>query len=51
MRNFDPSSKLTLGADASVVRSGWVKEQHVRLEADKIVEYQVNLAITFVLDN
>ena len=33
------------------VRSGWVKEQHVRLEGDKIVEYQVNLAITFVLDD
>ena len=33
------------------VRSAWVKEQHVRLEADKIVEYQVNLAITFVLDD
>lgn len=33
------------------VRSGWVKEQHVRLEDNKIVEYQVNLAITFVLDD
>jgi flavin-binding protein dodecin len=33
------------------VRSGWVKEQQVRLEADKIVEYQVNLAVTFVLDD
>ena len=33
------------------VRSAWVKEQHVRLEADKIVEYQVNLAVTFVLDD
>jgi len=33
-----------------IVPSGWVKEQHVRLEADKIVEYQVNLAITSVLD-
>ncbi len=33
------------------VRSGWVKEQHVRLEADKIVEYQVNIAVTFVLDD
>jgi flavin-binding protein dodecin len=33
------------------VRSGWIKEQHVRLEADKIVEYQVNLAVTFVLDD
>jgi len=33
------------------VRSGWVKEQHIRLEGDKIVEYQVNLAVTFVLDD
>jgi dodecin len=33
------------------VRSGWVKEQHVRLEGDKIVEFQVNLVITFVLDD
>ena len=33
------------------VRSAWVKEQHVRLDGKKIVEYQVNLAITFVLDD
>lgn len=33
------------------VRSGWVKEQRVRLEGDKIVEFQVNLAVTFVLDD
>jgi flavin-binding protein dodecin len=33
------------------VRSEWVKEQQVRLDGKKIVEYQVNLAITFVLDD
>ncbi len=32
------------------VRSAWVKEQQVRLEGGKIVEFQVNLQITFVLD-
>lgn len=32
------------------VRSAWVKEQQVRLEEGQIVEFQVNLQITFVLD-
>jgi flavin-binding protein dodecin len=34
------------------VRSAWVKEQHVRLGGDgQIAEYQVNLKITFVLED
>lgn len=34
------------------VKSAWVKEQHVRLGDDgQIVEYQVNLKITFVLED
>ena len=33
------------------VRSAWVKEQHVRLDGTKVVEYQVNMAVTFVLDD
>lgn len=33
------------------VRSAWVKEQHVRLDGKKVVEYQVNLTVTFVLDD
>lgn len=33
------------------VQSAWVKEQHVRLDGKKIVEYQVNLAVTFVLED
>jgi dodecin len=32
------------------IRSAWVKEQRVRCEEGRIVEYQVNLKITFVLD-
>lgn len=32
------------------VRSAWVKEQQIRIDAGKIVEYQVNLMITFVLE-
>lgn len=32
------------------VRGAWVKEQQIKIEGDKIVEYQVNLMITFVLE-
>jgi len=33
------------------IRSAWIKEQQVRLEKGTIVEYQVNMLITFVLDD
>jgi flavin-binding protein dodecin len=33
------------------VRSAWVKEQHVRLTKDAITEYQVNMMVTFVIDD
>jgi hypothetical protein len=33
------------------VRSAWVKEQRVDIRNDKIAEYQVNLMVTFVLDD
>jgi len=32
------------------VRSAWVKEQQVKIENGAIVEYQVNLLVTFVLE-
>ena len=32
------------------IRSAWIKEQQVRLEKGAIVEYQVNMLVTFVLD-
>ena len=33
------------------VRSAWVKEQRVDIRGDQIAEYQVNLMVTFVLDD
>jgi flavin-binding protein dodecin len=33
------------------VRSAWVKEQRVDIRNDQIAEYQVNLMVTFVLDD
>jgi flavin-binding protein dodecin len=33
------------------IRAAWVKEQEVRVVDGTIVEYQVNLLVTFVLDD
>ncbi len=33
------------------VRSAWIKEQRVDVKDDQIVQYQVNLMVTFVLDD
>ena len=33
------------------VKSVWIKEQHVRVDNEKISEYQVNMLITFILDD
>jgi flavin-binding protein dodecin len=33
------------------VRGAWVKEQHVRCDQGRITEYQVNMMVTFVLDD
>lgn len=33
------------------VRGAWVKEQRVDVRDDRIVEYQVNLMVTFVLED
>jgi hypothetical protein len=33
------------------VRSAWVKEQHVRVVDGRVSEYQVNMMVTFVLDD
>jgi flavin-binding protein dodecin len=33
------------------IKRVWIKEQHVRVEDGRISEYQVNMAITFVLDD
>jgi hypothetical protein len=33
------------------VRSAWIKEHQVRVENGKISSYQVNMMVTFVLDD
>jgi hypothetical protein len=33
------------------IRSAWIKEQQVRLEGGKITAYQVNMMVTFVLED
>lgn len=33
------------------VRGAWIKEQQVRVEEGKITDYQVNMMVTFVLDD
>jgi flavin-binding protein dodecin len=33
------------------IRGAWIKEQHVLCDEGKITEYQVNMMVTFVLDD
>jgi flavin-binding protein dodecin len=33
------------------VRSAWIKAQHVRITDGRVTEYQVNMMVTFVLDD
>ena len=33
------------------VRSAWIKEQQVRVREGVITEYQVNMMVTFVIDD
>ena len=32
------------------IRGAWIKEQHVRCDQGRITEYQVNMMVTFGLD-
>jgi len=33
------------------IKGAWIKEQHVRCNEGKVTEYQVNMMVTFVLDD
>ncbi len=33
------------------VRSAWIKEQQVRVKEGRITEFQVNMMVTFVVDD
>ena len=51
---FEDAVKVGVERAAKTVRqitSAWVKEQRVEVADGKIVGYQVNLLITFVLDD
>ncbi|RKF16542.1 dodecin domain-containing protein [Roseovarius spongiae] len=53
-KSFDDAVKVGIERAAKTLRgmtSAWVKDQHVKVENDKIVHYRVNLAVTFVLDD
>jgi len=53
-KNFEDAIQQGLaraGKTLRNIRSAWIKEQQVRLEKGKITEYQVNMAVTFVLED
>jgi flavin-binding protein dodecin len=53
-KSFEDALQQGLSRAAKTVRhirSAWVKEQHVRCDEGRIVEYQVNMMVTFVLDD
>ena len=52
--SFEDAIQLGLaraGKSIRNIRSAWIKEQQVRVEKGKISEYQVNMLITFVLED
>jgi flavin-binding protein dodecin len=52
--SFEDAIKVGLDRANSTLRnvkSAWIKEQHVRLEGGSITNYQVNMLVTFVLDD
>jgi len=54
-KSFEDAIQLGLGRAGKTlrhIRGAWVKEQHVRCGEDgRITEYQVNMMVTFVLDD
>ena len=53
-RSFDDAVQQGLARASKTlrnVRGAWIKEQHVRCENGKVVEYQVNMMVTFVLED
>ena len=53
-KSFEDAVQLGVARAAKTlrnVRGAWVKEQRVDIRDGKITEYQVNLMVTFVLDD
>ena len=53
-KSFEDAIQQGLARAAKTLRKiqgAWIKEQHVRCDEGRIVEYQVNMMVTFVLDD
>src|SRR5688572_8484610 len=53
-KSFEDAIQQGLSRSAKTlrnVRGAWIKEQHVRCDNGKVTEYQVNMMVTFVLDD
>ena len=53
-KSFDDAIQQGLARAAETLRgiqAAWIKEQRVRCDNGRIVEYQVNMMVTFVLDD
>jgi flavin-binding protein dodecin len=52
-KGFDDAVQQGIARASKTVRnitSAWIKEQQVRVKDGKVTEYQVNMQVTFVLD-
>lgn len=52
--SFDDAVKVGISRASSTLRnvtSAWVKEQNVRIEDGEVTSYQVNLLVTFLLED
>ena len=53
-KNFEDAIQQGLSRAGKTLRnisSAWIKEQVVRFDGARITEYQVNMVVTFVLDD
>jgi flavin-binding protein dodecin len=53
-KSFEDAIQSAVGRASKTlrnVRGAWVKDQQIKIEAGRIIEYQVNLLITFVLED
>ena len=53
-KSFEDAVQQGLARAAKTLRgiqAAWIKEQRVRCDDGRIVEYQVNMMVTFVLDD
>ena len=52
-KSFEDAIQQGLGRATQTlrnIRSAWIKEHQVRVDGGRVTEYQVNMMVTFVLD-